>query len=168
MASSTPKVILLTVNGEKRPIFEAVADAALTPGELVRFSSDDELQPHGTAAGLAAPMFCVENPYTDPGTTAAIDTDYAIATSARYIWAQPGDIIYAFLADGENVAKGDALMSDGAGALKKFVAYTQAVDEGGAATYTIAVPDRVIVAFADQDLNNSAGGARARIKVRAA
>ena len=44
---------------------------------------------------------------------------------------------------------------------KKFVAYTQAVDRSGAATYTItAVPDRVIV-FADQDLNNNAGGARA-------
>ena len=35
MASSTPKTILLTVNGAERPIFEGEADQALTPGELL-------------------------------------------------------------------------------------------------------------------------------------
>lgn len=168
MASTTPNTILLAVNGEKRPIYEAEADEALTPGELVRFDTDDELEPHGTAGGYAAKMFVVENPYVDPSSTKAIDTDYALGSYARYIWAQTGDLVYAWLADGENVAKGAPLMSDGAGALKAFAAVSQAVDEGGSATYTITVPDAVIVAYADEDKNNSAGGARARIKVRVA
>lgn len=166
MASTAPNKILLTVNGERRPIFEAEADEALTPGELVRFDTDDELEPHGTSGGTAAPMFVVENPYVEIASGENIDVDYALGDYARYIWAQPGDIIYAFLADGQSVAKGAALMSNGAGALTAFVAITQAVNEAGTATYTITVPDKVIVAFADED--KAASGARARIKVRAA
>ncbi len=110
-------------------------------------------------------MFCVEDPYAEPSSsTAAIDTDYALGYTARYVIAQRGDQIYAWLADGENVAKGAALISDGAGALK--AGGSQAVDEGGSATYTVYSGS--VVAFADEDLNNSAGGARARIKVRVA
>lgn len=166
MASTTPNTILLAINGEKRPIYEAEADEALTPGELVRFDADDELEPHGTAGGYAAKMFVVENPYGDPSSTKAIDTDYALGSYARYIWAQTGDQVYAWLADGQDVAKGAPLMSGGAGALTAFVAVTQAVDEDGTADYTITVPDAVIVAYADED--KAASGARARIKVRVA
>ena len=107
-------------------------------------------------------MFCVENPYTDPGTTAAIDTDYAIAICPVHLGAAETSSTPSSLTAGAR-GKGDALMSDSAGALKEIRGLPQAVDRGGAATYTIAVPDRVIVTFADQDLNNSAGGC-ARIR----
>ena len=168
MASTTPNKILLQVNGagvEARPIFEYEADEALTPGELVRFDADDELEPHGTAGGNALPIFVVENPYAETAAGAkAIDTDYALGSYARVIYAQPGDLVYDWLADGQNVAKGAALVSDGAGALQS--GGTQAVDEGGTVTYTVYTDS--VVGYADQDLNNSAGGARARIKVRVA
>jgi hypothetical protein len=162
MASTTFNKILLTVNGERRPIFEAEADEALTPGELVRFDTDDELEPHGTAGGYAAPMFVVENPFVEIDNGANIDKDYALGDYARYIWAQAGDLIYAFLADGQTVAKGAPLKSDGAGALTAYAG--QAVAESGSATYTVY--DGAIVAYADED--KAASGARARIKVRAA
>ena len=162
MSSTTDHKILLTVNGERRPIFEAVADEALTPGELVRFDADKELEPHGTEGGFAAKMFVVENPYVDIDDGVNIDKDYALGDSARYIWAQPGDKINAFLAEDEDVDQGDPLISDGAGALKAYTA--QAVDEGGSATYTVY--DQSIVAFADED--KAASGGRARIRVRAA
>jgi hypothetical protein len=165
MASSTPHTILLGVNDQSgnRPVYEATADEALTTGELVRWDADDELEPHGTAGGNAQTMFVVENPYAEPSSsTAAIDTDYAANYTARYVIAQRGDQIYAFLADGQNVAKGAALVSDGAGALA--AGGSQAVDEGGSATFTIY--NGSVVAFADED--KAASGARARIKVRVA
>lgn len=155
MASSTPKTILLTVNGAERPVHNAVADAALTPGEFLVWSADDQLGPHATDGGNVQRMVCVENPYDDNTAAAAIDSDYAAGDSAFYIFAQPGDKVYAFLADGENVAKGAALQSDGAGALK---AHTPA----SSGTVYLAA----IAAWADEDLDNSAGGARARINVR--
>lgn len=153
MASSTETKILLTVNGERRPIFEAIADEALTPGELVRFDADDELEPHGTANGNAAKLFVVENPYVDIDDGVNIDKDYALGDSARYIWAVTGDKLNAFLADGESVAKGAPLASDGAGALQ-------------AITVDATVLAGAVVAYADED--KTASGARARIKVRAA
>lgn len=166
MASSTPNRILLQVNGagaEARPIHEYEADEALTPGELVRFDADDELEPHGTAGGNAQPWFVVENPYVETAAgVLAIDTDYALGSYARVVYAQPGDVVYAFLADGQSVAKGAALVSDGAGALA--AGGSRAVDEGGTATYTIYSGS--VVAYADED--KAASGARARIKARVA
>lgn len=163
MASSTAHTILITTNsGSPRPIFEAAADAALTPGELLVWSSDDQLGPHATAGGNALPMFCVEDPYNGDTAAAAIDTDYASGELARYVIAQPGDVVNAFLADGQTVAKGDALESDGAGALKAHSAKT--INEGGSASHTLYYD--AVVAYAAED--KAASGARARIKVFAA
>lgn len=164
MATTTSKRILLKVNGAERPIFEAKANAALTPGELLAWSADDELDPHGTAGGNAQPMFCVENPYDDDNTVAAIDSDYALADTARYVVAQPGDEVYAFIAAGESVAKGDPLESDGAGALQAHTA--PSIDESGTATTTIY--HRAIVGWAAEDKDNSGGGSRVRIRVSVA
>lgn len=164
MASSTFHTILITSNerAARRPIFEAVADAALTPGELLEWSSDDQLKAHATAGGNALPMFCLEDPYNGVTTAAAIDTDYDSGELTRYMFGQTGDVVYAFLADGQTVIKGDALESDGAGALKKHTAVT--ILEGGSSTLTAYAHG--VVAFADEDL--AASGARARIKARVA
>lgn len=153
MAQSTPNTIVLTVNGNDRPIFEAEADEALTPGELVRFDADEELEPHGTAGGvLAGKKFVVENPYTDPADGPAIDKDWAVGDLTRYIEAQPGDEIYAFIAAGETIVKGvTQLVSDGAGAL-------------AAATVDATTLANSIVAVAMEDA--TIGGTRARKKVR--
>ena len=153
MASSTYNTILITVNGAERPIFEYKADEALTPGELVRFDADDELEPHGTANGVAQKLFVVENPYAPLNTSKAIDQDYALGDSARVVYAQPGDVIYGWLKAGVNAAKGDVLTSDGAGALQK-------------PTVDASLLAGAVVGFADEDKDNSGGGARVRIKVR--
>ncbi len=155
MASSTFNTILVTINGSERPLFEYEADEALTPGELVRFDADDELEPHGTAGGVAQKIFVVENPYAETHTAKSIDTDYALGDYARVVFAQPGDVVYAWLAAGETAIKGSALISDAAGALK-----VETVDGD-----TVAGS---IVAFADEDKDNSGGGARVRILARVA
>lgn len=162
MASTTFNKILLTTNGAERPIFEGVADAALTPGELLAWSADDQLKAHATSGGNALPMFCIEDPYNGVTTAAAIDTDYADQELVRYIVAQPGDIVNAFLADGQSVAKGDPLMSDGAGALTALSATV--VNEGGSSAHTLYFDAVVAYAFEDK----SASGARARIQVQVA
>ena len=157
--SGTPNTILLEVNGVHRPIdasSKTKAGAAITPGELLAFNASDLLIPHGTAAGGGVQkLFASENPFEEPSGTAAIDTDYAINDSVQLIRAQPGDLVYAWLADGENAAKGNALVSDGAGAL-------------AVATLDATLVAGAIVGYADEDLNNSAGGARARLRVRVA
>lgn len=153
MARTTPNTILLTVNGAERPVFEGEADEALTPGELVRWDTDDELELHGTASGVSQKMFVLENPFAPDPATPAIDQDWAIGDSARYIYAQSGDLVYAFLAASQTAVKGSPLGSDGAGSL--------AVITPGA-----GILEGAIVAYADEDLTTS--GARARIRARVA
>jgi len=165
MASTTPNIILLATNGEKRPVVEGIAHEAITPGQLIRVrTANGKLEKHGTAGGPAARLFALENPYVDPSATKAINTDWAANGTMRYVHAQSGDLVYAWLADGQNVTAGAPLQSNGAGALTALTG--QAVDEDGAATFTIS--DGPLVAFTEQALDNSAGGAPARIKVRVA
>ena len=156
MASSAPNTILLEVNDRNgdRPVHEYIADEALTPGELVRFDADDELEPHGTASGAAQKMFVVENPYADPGANAAINTDYALGATARVIFAQAGDVIYAWGKASETFAKGNPVGSDGAGALLVL-------------TVDASLVAGAIVGFADEDKAVGAGG-RERLRVRVA
>jgi len=155
MATTTAKTILLEVNvlGGDRPVHEYTADEAITPGELVRFDADDELEPHGTANGVAAPIFVVENPYADPGASAAIDTDYALGASARVVFAGTGDVVNAFGKASVTFAKGDAVTSDGAGAVQK-------------PTVDASLLAGSIVGYADED--KVVGGTRERLQVRIA
>lgn len=163
MASSTAHTILLVVNGPERPIFEHKANEAITPGELLAFDADDELIPHGTAGGNAQAIFAVEDPYNGDTTAAAIDTDYAANEWTRVVYAQPGDVVYAFCPTGQTIAKGDPLESDGVGGLRKHTPVS--ADAGGSGTYTFYA--RAIVAFAAEDKTNSSG-ARVRIRARVA
>lgn len=151
MASSTPhKILLQTNDGGERPILEGVATTTtIKPGHLVMWSSG-ELVIHNNDDALAAPMFAIENPYYIPTTTeAAIDHAYAAAETCYYVFAQPGDVIYAWLETSNNAAKGDALTSDGAGGL-------QLSPSAGA-----------VIAWAEEAYNNTTGS-QARLKVRVA
>jgi hypothetical protein len=151
MASSTPHKILLQTNeeGAERPILEGIATTTtIKPGHLVMWSSG-ELVIHNNDDALAAPMFAVENPFAEVASGAAIDHAYAAAETCYYVFAQPGDVIYAWLETGNNIAKGDALTSDGAGGL-------QGSPTAGA-----------VIAWADEALNN-ATGSQARLRVRIA
>lgn len=139
---------------------EAIANEAITPGELIAFDADMELIPHGTAGGNAQKMFAIEEDFVGDG----IDTDYSTGDQVQYVVGRPGDEIYAFLEAGANVSKGDALESNGAGALQAHTAVS--INEAGAATKTVYT--QAIVAYAAEDKNNSAGADRVRIKVEVA
>jgi hypothetical protein len=151
MASSTPHVIVLQTNeeGAERPVLEGLAHTTtIKPGHLVCWSSG-ELVVHADDDALAAPMFAVENPFAEVSSGANIDHAYAADELVRYVWAQPGDLIYAWLETANNATKGAALTSDGAGGL-------QLSPTAGA-----------VIAWADEDLNNTTGS-QARLRVRVA
>lgn len=158
MASSTPKTILLEVNGgsyDERPVHDdalVLAANTITPGDLITWDTA-ELKPNATAADADAQvMVAVENPYLDPrtATSPAIDTDYAAAAACRYIYPQSGDLLYMWIKAGHAaVVRGAPLESASGGDL-------QAYSNGR------------IIGFADEAVDNSGGGSHARIRVRIA
>jgi hypothetical protein len=110
-------------------------NSAITPGHLVEFNANDRLQVHSTSGGKAATMFAKEADFIGNSVTTA----YASGDRVPYAECAPGTVVWAHLASGQNVARGDYLSSNGAGAL---TAYT-----GSAAP----------VAQADEDANASSG-----------
>lgn len=124
MASSTYKTIVVQWPSRTGPrLKEALAAAAIGPGELLQFDANGALILNADAAGVAPinKMVAVESPIASTLTTAAIDQDYASGDTVRYVVPEPGAVLYMWLADGEDVAKGAALTSDGAGALEAAV-----------------------------------------------
>lgn len=157
MASSTPNTILLQANGgsyDERKVHEAVVKSAspVTPGDLITWDTG-EVKPNATAADVDAQiMVAIENPWHDNQVTTskAIDTDYAAAAVARFIYPQAGDVCYMWVeASHAALAKGAALESASGGDL-------QAYSSGR------------IVGFADEAVDNSGSGSHARIRVRMA
>lgn len=151
MALSTFRTIVVEWPDPTGPkLKEALAAAAIGPGELLNFDANDALILHATAAGLAPTnkLVAVESPMAATGTSNdAIDTDYASGDTVQYVVPLRGAVLYMYLASGENVAKGDPLTSDGSGAL-------EAVSLG-----TALMPDS-IVAYAYEDKDASGGLAR--------
>ena len=105
-----PNTVILRGDPVRR---EDRATGVITPGHLIEFASNDRLQVHSTSGGGAARMFALECDYIgDPVTEA-----YAADDRIPYADCAPGDIVWAHLASGQNVARGDYLMSNGSGAL---------------------------------------------------
>lgn len=149
------KTIVIKGSGIRK---EAQAGGAVTPGHLVMRASDGDIEVHGTAGGAAQAAFAVENEL------AGKDIDVAYAADDQIFWEvlPPGAEVNALVAAGAAaIAIGDYLVSAGDGTLEKYTA--QAVNEGGAATYT--VHSNPIVARAIEAVDNSGGGAAVRIKV---
>lgn len=153
-SNTSPKTVLL--RGDNVNFLEAVAVAACTPGQLLIIDSAAKVKPHNVAAGVASPIFALEEEYIG-GT---IDTAYAVSDQVRYAHCKSGDEIYAWLKNGVTSAIGGFLESDGAGA---FQLSTHAVTS---ATTAAAWP----VAVALEAVNNSGGGtgpnSTMRVKVR--
>lgn len=121
MASTTPNIILLQVNGAERPIFERAAAAAVTPGDLINVTSAGLVTPIAAANTPNARMFALENPYAPDPTLTALAQAYATSDQVRYVHAQGGDMVYARLATSQTVAIGDVLgPSATAGCLAKL------------------------------------------------
>lgn len=161
MASLTPNTIILTLNGDHRPIFDKKSAAAIAPGELLEINSSGLLILHATAKANAYRWVALENPFAANNALPAIDQDWASGDHVRYIRAQPGDELYMWLKAGQNASLDAPLESDGAGGLQVHAPI--AANEAGSATYTIYTHG--IVGYALEAKDNSAGSDPVRIKV---
>lgn len=126
---------------------EAVAAGTVTPGMLVERTSADKFQAHSSAGGMHNATFAVEDDIQGDG----IDTNYATSGDNTRVQAnifRRGDLVYALLADGENAAIGDKLVSNGNGYLKEATP-----DSSG-----VAVEEH-LVAFAREALDMSGSSA---------
>jgi hypothetical protein len=148
---------------------EYVAAGDIYPGMLLEFTSAGKVQAHSSAGQNVAPiMFALEDALQGN------DIDDAYSSSDEdvvQVWLpRSGDQVYAILADGEDMTKGDLLESNGAGYLQVHTADTADSDD------TITVYPKQIVAQALEtlDLSGSSGaetaddtlGYNKRIKVR--
>lgn len=98
-------------------VFEEYVAAAATiyPGCLVQLDSAGKVAVHSTAGGNALPMFAIEDALQGK----SIDDNYATGDRVRCWIPTRGDVVYGILADGQTIAKGDFVESNGAGYLQK-------------------------------------------------
>ena len=135
---------------------EFVATAvAIKPGYLLELTSDGEVQAHSTDEGDVLAMFALEDELQGRG----IDTSYAVSARIQCWIPRRGDIVNAYLADGEVAVIGSFLTSDGSGALDVYHA-----DEPSDIQYPAGIVGQAIEAV---DLSDSANeSALGRIQVR--
>lgn len=144
---------------------EAIATEAITPGHLALRHTATGVKKHATAGGNVNPLFALEREMTGDDK----DTAYASGDSVLLLYPQRGSRISAIVAAGAAaIAVNDPLESAGDGTLRKHTAPSQAVDEGGSATYTIAPKTMAIVAFAREAVDNSLGSDPVRIDIEVA
>ena len=149
-----PTTIVIEPADGNALIREELAVAAFSAGHLLEKVAAG-YQKHSTAAGNAQKLFAVEN-LADAG---GIDRAYVAGETARAVYAKRGDKIYALVpAAAPAIVVGDALESNGDGTLRKAVADTA----------TDTTQRDAIVAYAAEAVNNSGGGAEARIQVEVA
>ncbi len=93
---------------------ERVANAAITPGHLVEVMTSGNLRVHATAGGIAQAAFAIEDELQGN----PISTDYATDAVVQYNIFEKGDVVNALIANGENIAIGNYLVSAGDGTLE--------------------------------------------------
>lgn len=128
---------------------EKVAIGVITPGMLIEITSVDKVQAHSVSGGNALIMFALEDELQ--GKT--INENYAVADQVQLWIPQRGDQVFAILQDGENVAIGDLVESNGDGTLIKYVADTHSSAEVGT-----VIPNQIIGQVLEAvDLSDSSG-----------
>ncbi len=115
--------------------FEAIANAAITPGHLVELMTTGKVRKHATAAGFAEKAFAVEDDLQ--GNT--ISDDYSTSGLVQYNIMRPGDEVYAFLKNGENASIGDHLESAGNGELQEQVISSAGIVETPGSALAVAM-----------------------------
>lgn len=130
---------------------EGKAAEAITPGHLIDLNSSGNLVKHANAGQNAQPWFALENGLEGEGITDA----YASDDRVQYVRCGRGAEIYALLADGQTVAIGDELESNGDGTLKKHTA-----PSSGTQYY-----NRIVAVALEAVTQASSDGNDARIKV---
>lgn len=138
----TPKKIHLLGDGRHE---EAVAAGAITPGHLIALDANGKVVVNADAGDECERLFAVEDALQGKG----IDDAYAVDDPVSFVVAQRGEVIYALLADGEDVETGDFLTSNGDGTLKAAGSDTP-----------------LAVALDTLDLSESSNSTAGRIRVR--
>lgn len=110
--------VVLRSLGERE---EMKANAAITPGQLCDVLSTGNARRHATAGGFHERLIAVEDSLQGNG----IDDNYAANAQAQFIHAEPGDIFYMLLADGEAATKDEFLESSGNGDLRVYTSGTR-------------------------------------------
>lgn len=126
-------------------IIERLAGGAITPGHLLQLGSANTVVVHATQAGNVTPkMFALGAELKGD----EISDAYA-SGELVFVWvAQPGEVVYAILADGDSVSIGDPVESAGDGTLQSV-----ALDSTGV-YYTEHI---VGIAYEALDLTGSSG-----------
>lgn len=93
---------------------ERIANAAITPGDLVEVMSTGKVRRFALAGTAAQRAFALEQDLIGRG----IDDDYAAGEQIRYGVFAPGAEVYAWLVTGESCSIGDFLESAGNGKLQ--------------------------------------------------
>lgn len=124
---------------------EGIASGAITPGHLLeRTSTADTVKVHATAGAKAQRLFAIEDEHQGK----EISDAYSSADRVFFKTFQPGDRVHALIANGEAIAIGDWLVSNGDGTLKEADA-----DSSG----TIFEQDVIGVAMEACDMSDSSG-----------
>jgi hypothetical protein len=114
--SELPKRIHLLGSGRHE---EGIAAGAIKPGMLIAITSavttPNTVTPHATSGGYAERNYALEDALQ--GRTIA--DAYKATEIVAFVSAEPGDVVYAWLNNGENVSSGDLLQSGGDGTLIK-------------------------------------------------
>jgi hypothetical protein len=142
--ATTVRNTVEVLTGDYGPKKEALAAAGITPGMLLERDSNNKFKAHATAGGHAQSLFAVEDDLQSNEITTAYSTGNRVF--ARVF--RPGDEVYALIANGENIAIGDKLVSNGDGYLKK-----RTEDSSG----TIVEEYVVTYALEAVDLSDSSG-----------
>ncbi len=126
-------------------INEYDAEAAILPGELIQLNSNGNVEVHDVAGGNLLHMFALASELEGKG----IDDAYAAEDKVQCWVAVRGEEVYAILADGNDVAIGDFLESNGAGELQLHVPDSADSDDA------ITVYSNQIVGISLEDIDTS-------------
>lgn len=107
----------ITVKGEG-VLIEGIASGTVSPGMLLeRTNAANTMKAHATSGGKAQTLFAVEDELQ--GNT--VSDDYATTKRMFAKIFRPGDQVLARCANGQNLALGDFLCSNGDGKLRKCI-----------------------------------------------
>ena len=152
MAATAPKEILIeSKDGNAFTLEATTGEAGIGPGDLLEFDSSGEFLRHNTANGPVAPvMVATRKWWNDDDDDWAIDVDYADGDTAKAIIPQRGDVVYMWLANGQNASLNDYLVSDGDGSLN----VEAAVDATDIIHSVVGIAAEAVNATAARSLNS--------------
>ena len=127
---------------------EIEANTTITPGMLIELHTDGKVRPHDDSDDNVLPMFAVEDELQGK----SIDDNYSDGDIVQCWIPQRGEVVNALLQDGEEISKGNFLVSNGNGRLKAEDPF----DSTGA-LLPLAHHPLVGVALEDLDLTTSTG-----------